>query len=82
MEFWRVHLTWLDCKEVSVLHEFCVCCESYKLYFHNYLLKEGAFGFRVFSFGHFLGWFFSFCTEKHRFFSFVVHCGFRYFFIF
>ena len=41
------------------------------------LLDEGDVG--IFGFGHFLGRFFGFCTEKLRFLSFVGHCGFRFF---
>ena len=41
------------------------------------LLVEGDVG--IFGFGHFLGRFFGFCTEKLRFLGFVGRCGFRFF---
>ena len=41
------------------------------------LIVEGDVG--IFGFGHFLGRFFGFCTEKLRFLSFVGHSGFRFF---
>ena len=41
------------------------------------LIKGGGrLDFRFFGFGHFLGWFFGFCTKKPRFFGFVVRCSF------
>ena len=41
------------------------------------LLDEGGVG--ILGFGHFLGRFFGFCTEKLRFLGFVGRCGFRFF---
>ena len=41
------------------------------------LLDEGDVG--IFGFGHFVGRFFGFCTEKLRFLGFVGRCGFRFF---
>ena len=41
------------------------------------LLDERDVG--IFGFGHFVGRFFGFCTEKLRFLSFVGCCGFRFF---
>ena len=41
------------------------------------LLDTGDVG--IFGFGHFLGRFFVFCTEKLRFLGFVGRCGFRFF---
>ena len=41
------------------------------------LLDEGDVG--IFGFGHFVGRFFGFCTEKLRFLGFVGCCGFRFF---
>ena len=41
------------------------------------LLDEGDVG--IFGFGHFVGRFFGFCTEKLRFLGFAGRCGFRFF---
>ena len=45
--------------------------------FQKMLLEEGGVG--IFGFGHFLGWFFGFCTEKLRFLGFDGRCGFLFF---
>ena len=45
--------------------------------YEKILLDKGDVG--IFGFGHFLGWFFGFCTEKLRFLDFVGRCSFRFF---
>ena len=42
-------------------------------------LRDGGIGFLVLRFWPFLDRFFGFCTQKLRFFGFVVHCGWRIF---
>ena len=41
--------------------------------------RDGGIGFLVLRFWPFLDRFFGFCTQKLRFFGFVVHCGWRIF---
>ena len=45
--------------------------------YEKILLDKGDVG--IFGFGHFLGRFFGFCTEKLRFLDFVGRCSFRFF---